>query len=160
MLALTHHLVVQYAAYLAFQRTFIFSDYIVLGDDIVIADKSVANVYHYLMTNNLQVSINIAKGLMSPIGLEFAKRFYVNSMDLSPVSLKEFQAIGSTYSSFTSAIAKFNVSPSNLLRLMGRGNISIGNTGSKLYLVAKSLSWTLSTFSEKDPMPYLRLFFP
>jgi hypothetical protein len=45
---ITHHLVVQYAAYLCGHITF--NDYILLGDDIVIKDNRVANKYITLMT--------------------------------------------------------------------------------------------------------------
>lgn len=160
MLALTHHLVVQYAAYLAKGQYMLFRDYIVLGDDIVIADEAVAIVYHHLMTVNLQVSINQAKGLLSPIGLEFAKRFYINGLDYSPLSLKEFSAIGGTFSSFIGLLRKLDISPYKLLQLMGKGSFSAGNNNSKLFLVAKTLRMSLLSFDPKDPLLFLKEFYP
>lgn len=50
MLALTHHFIVQVAANRLGTFPDGFKDYAVLGDDIVIANKAVANVYHSLMT--------------------------------------------------------------------------------------------------------------
>nr|UPW42173.1 MAG: putative RNA dependent RNA polymerase [Guangdong mito-like virus 6] len=160
MLALTHHLVVQYAAYLAKGQYTLFRDYIVLGDDIVIADKAVAIVYHHLMTINLQVSINQSKGLLSPIGLEFAKRFYINGKDFSPLSLKEFSAIGGTFSSFMGLLRKLDISPYKLLQLMGKGSFSAGNNNSKLFLLAKTLGLSLRLFDPKDPLLFLKEFYP
>lgn len=128
MLALTHHLIVQYAAYLALKKFSLFTKYIILGDDIVIADKAVADHYYNLMTEVLKVKINLAKGLISNIGaLEFAKRFMFKGEDLSGLSLKEFSSFGSVYSSFTSALLKFNPSSYNLNKLLGKGSISSGN---------------------------------
>lgn len=49
MLALTHHLLVQLAAFRVGKTTW-FEDYALLGDDIVIADRAVAESYHFLMT--------------------------------------------------------------------------------------------------------------
>jgi len=64
-----------------------------LGDDIVIASASVAEAYHLSMTQELKVEINLSKGLVSPIGgLEFAKRFYLQNVDLTPLPLKEFSS--------------------------------------------------------------------
>ncbi|KAG2251036.1 hypothetical protein Bca52824_081172 [Brassica carinata] len=61
-----------------------------LGDDIVIADCSVAKDYRSLL-DALQVDISDAKSIVSETGcLAFAKRFWVKIMskDLSPVSAK------------------------------------------------------------------------
>nr|AWY10985.1 RNA-dependent RNA polymerase [Sclerotinia sclerotiorum mitovirus 27] len=160
MLALTHHLVIQYAASLAFRRVVLFKDYIVLGDDVVIADKSVADVYHYLMTVCLRVDINMAKGLSSPIALEFAKRFYVDGLDASPLSLKEFSSIGSTFSSFLGLLRKLDVSPYKLMQLMGRGSKSAGNNNTAYALLARALQFSVLTFSKTDPGVFLRHFVP
>ncbi|CAN7083849.1 unnamed protein product [Brassica oleracea var. botrytis] len=67
-----------------------FLDYALLGDDIVIADCSVAKDYRSLL-DALQVDISDAKSIVSETGcLAFAKRFWVKIMskDLSPVSAK------------------------------------------------------------------------
>nr|UPW42151.1 MAG: putative RNA dependent RNA polymerase [Xinjiang mito-like virus 50] len=87
MLALSHHLIVQVAA----RRSGIlkwFEDYAVLGDDIVIGNEAVANCYLILMSD-LGVSINLSKSLVSASGsCEFAKRFYFQGKDVSPLGPK------------------------------------------------------------------------
>lgn len=90
MLALTHHMIVQYAAWKA--KAVLpghwFTRYAVLGDDIVIANRDVAEQYQFLM-RDLGVGIGLAKSLVSSKGtMEFAKRYYTPS-DASPISLKE-----------------------------------------------------------------------
>lgn len=160
MLALTHHLIVQYCAFLAYRKFSLFTKYIVLGDDIVIADKAVASVYHYIMTTTFSVKINLAKGLMSPHSLEFAKRFYVKGEDWSPLSLKEFSAFQSTWSSFTGAVARLSLTPSQILSVMGKGNIAKGSSSSVMYYLAKFLSFSLSLYNPKDPTIFIKTLFP
>lgn len=70
MLALTHHIIVLEAARLAGISHF--KDYAVLGDDIVIYNDAVAEQYLSLM-NNLGVSINLGKSVISKDFAEFAK---------------------------------------------------------------------------------------
>lgn len=62
MLALTHHVIVRVAARKVGIRGF--TDYAVLGDDIVIANDEVAKEYYNLM-NSLGVSINLSKSVVS-----------------------------------------------------------------------------------------------
>lgn len=88
MFSLTHHVVVQYAASLSgFDKWF--DDYALLGDDIVIANKDVAERYHYIMTEILGVKINLDKSIQSNIGvMEFAKRLVSPTAEYSPVGPK------------------------------------------------------------------------
>jgi hypothetical protein len=96
MLALTHHFIVQYAAYKVYHRKVWFKLYLVLGDDVVILDKQVASEYLKLMTQ-LAVGVNLSKSLVSPIGFaEFAKRLIGPSGLYSGVSLKEFSSLYSS----------------------------------------------------------------
>ena len=70
-----------------------FIDYAVLGDDVVIADESVAKVYEAAL-GELQVDISYQKSLISHSGAaEFAKRFRTigGRLDCSPVSIKSFR---------------------------------------------------------------------
>lgn len=90
MLALTHHAIVQYAARLAYptNRDW-FMGYALLGDDIVLTDKAVAEKYLILM-DTLGVGIGLAKSLLSKSGsLEFAKRTWVRGRSATPFSLAE-----------------------------------------------------------------------
>ncbi|AHY03257.1 RNA-dependent RNA polymerase [Buergenerula spartinae mitovirus 1] len=82
MLALTHHVIVRIAA----QSVGInkFSEYLVLGDDIVIANNEVADAYLVLM-KTLGVDINLSKSLISSQLLEFAKMYLSPSGDISPI---------------------------------------------------------------------------
>ena len=85
MLAVSHHVVVQIAASRA-GIVGLFKDYAVLGDDICIANKFVANQYLSLMAD-LGVEINMSKSLVSSTGVaEFAKRWVVGETDVSPTS--------------------------------------------------------------------------
>jgi len=62
-----------------------FDKYALLGDDIVIADTSVANSYLYIM-EQLGVDISKPKSLVSPVGLfEFAKRICGPLEEFSPL---------------------------------------------------------------------------
>jgi hypothetical protein len=90
MLALTHHAIVQYAATLAHPyRTSWFLRYAVLGDDVVIADKSVATKYLEVM-KEIGVDISLAKSMVSASGsLEFAKRTWISGREASPIPLAE-----------------------------------------------------------------------
>lgn len=84
MLAITNHFMVRYAALqVGYKR---FSDYLVLGDDIVIAGKEVAMEYHKLIIE-IGVRISIPKSIISSPGfssLEFASKLLVNGVDISP----------------------------------------------------------------------------
>nr|QHJ68502.1 RNA-dependent RNA polymerase [Botrytis cinerea mitovirus 6] len=87
MLALTHHIIVQIASLRVGNKTW-FEDYGVLGDDIVIADKAVADAYLVLM-NQLGVEINLHKSLISSTGsCEFAKKLFVSGVECSPLGPK------------------------------------------------------------------------
>ena len=90
MLALTHHAIVQWAAYrVAHNTTRWFEQYALLGDDIIIADEAVANEYLRIMAE-LGVEVGIAKSLISRTGsCEFAKRTFIHGQDASPVSAAE-----------------------------------------------------------------------
>jgi hypothetical protein len=72
--ALAHHVVVQIAAMRA-GWTKVFTDYRLLGDDIVIANDDVAEEYQELMTT-FHVDINDSKSLVGVGTSEFAKRHF------------------------------------------------------------------------------------
>jgi hypothetical protein len=89
MLALTHHAIVQYAASLAYSTTKWFDLYAVLGDDVVIADRSVAARYLEIM-KEIGVDISAAKSMVSSSGsFEFAKRTWISGRQATPISLAE-----------------------------------------------------------------------
>lgn len=81
--SLTHHFLVQYAAFKAFGQLKWFEAYALLGDDIVISDRKVAEVYLNLL-QEIGVGVGLAKSLISSSGgLEFAKRTFAHGQDVS-----------------------------------------------------------------------------
>lgn len=82
MLALTHHVIVKVAAIRCGLSDF--SGYLVLGDDIVITDKSVAEEYLSIM-KALGVQINLSKSVISTRFAEFAKLWIGPGFDISPL---------------------------------------------------------------------------
>jgi hypothetical protein len=87
---LAHHLVVQFCA--KKKNKFPFSNYIILGDDIVIKDSEIAKCYINFMTK-LGVDISLHKTHVSNDTYEFAKRWIKYSpsngfREVSPIPLK------------------------------------------------------------------------
>jgi len=79
--ALTHHVVVQIAAMRAGHDR-LFQNYVLLGDDIVIADDDVAEEYRDLMAW-FHVSINDSKSLVGVGAAEFAKRHFRKGQEVT-----------------------------------------------------------------------------
>lgn len=86
---LSHHLVVQYAAHV--HGLYPFKEYILLGDDIVIYNDIVAEEYVRTI-ELLGVECSPAKSHTSENTYEFAKRWFRNGIEISPVPLKGFLA--------------------------------------------------------------------
>lgn len=88
-MALTHHAIVQYAAHLAGVKAW-YPHYAVLGDDVVILGKHVAEKYLHVM-DTFGIPIGLHKSLISTNGtFEYAKRFYYKGVNTSHISLTEF----------------------------------------------------------------------
>jgi len=90
MLALTHHVIIRAAALDVGIANF--SNYAVLGDDVVINHDIVASRYLELM-GNLGVAINLSKTLTSDEVMEFAKRLFTVNNDLSPIGAGAILAV-------------------------------------------------------------------
>lgn len=92
MLALTHHFIVQCAAWLS--KTvpvgIWYSNYALLGDDLVVGDCSVKDKYLEIL-KSLGMEVNVHKSILSETGrcMEFAKRTIYLGNDVSPIPLKE-----------------------------------------------------------------------
>jgi len=116
MLAVTHHFIVQLAAYLVLGKERWFTDYAVLGDDVVIANGPVAYKYLYIM-DRLGVKVGIHKSLISPSGnsLEFAKRYFFNKVDCSAIPLKEVYAGTISVSASVELMRKYKKSIAEIL---------------------------------------------
>nr|WMI40078.1 MAG: RNA-dependent RNA polymerase [Rhizoctonia cerealis duamitovirus] len=155
MLALTHHFIVQYCAYI--ERVMPlhsngvpiwFTGYAILGDDIVISDKRVANRYKLVMAS-LGVKIGLAKSLVSPYGtaLEFAKRTFWNGVDVSPISFVEIQMAFTHPAGAVDFIKKYGLSLAAFLKaagyrfnVLGQLNKPIGKLNSKVRLLVLALN--------------------
>lgn len=109
MLALTHHVIVRICS----RRLGIdnFTDYALLGDDIVIANENVAKAYHTFMVTQLGVEINLSKSLVSKHSFEFAKRLVTKEGEVSPVGAKNLLV----------ALKSYRCLPSVLLDLQNKG---------------------------------------
>jgi len=125
LFSLSHHYIVWIAAEKVYPGRR-FTRYALLGDDIVIADKLVAQEYRNLL-QLLNVKVSDAKSLVSCTGcLEFAKRFWVRcnypsqGKDLSPVSARAVLTIRSTLG-LCQLAEKYQLSYKTLFRLSGAG---------------------------------------
>jgi hypothetical protein len=87
-LALGHHALVQFAAKRAGVEGW-FAMYLVLGDDIVIAHREVAQAYLDICAE-FGIKVGLAKSLISNMGLmNFASQTLLGQDNLSPISLGE-----------------------------------------------------------------------
>lgn len=85
--AVTHHAIVRACAHMIGIQTF--DQYVIIGDDIVIADKHVADKYRRVMTVYLNCQISEAKSVNSSGGVlrgEIAKRIFLREHELSPLT--------------------------------------------------------------------------
>nr|WJJ80270.1 RNA-dependent RNA polymerase [Cannabis sativa mitovirus 1] len=123
LFALSHHYIVWLAAKQAYPNLDVFDRYALLGDDIVIADRAVAEQYRQIL-EELGVTISFSKSIVSDYGcLEFAKQFWVKDIkvNLSPVSAPSV-LVSRTVMGITQLADKYEVkSASGLLRLAGAG---------------------------------------
>lgn len=157
--ALTHHLIVQYCAGAPSSGKW-FDRYCLLGDDIVIADKDVADRYLDVMAR-IGVKISLGKSLVSLTGsVEFAKRFRVGRYDLSPISFKSvFSMIPHTVGSIVERVAEFRpVRRSEPFRWLGAGFRILGQS---MYPKSTGRRWKryhLLLTSPKGPFPLPHLW--
>jgi len=92
MFALCHHLTVRTAARLCGINPHSFTQYALLGDDIVLTNPEVAEKYTLLM-DQLGVELSIAKTHVSENTYEFAKRWYQAGIEISGAQLSAFANI-------------------------------------------------------------------
>lgn len=124
MLALTHHFLVQVSAWKAgvTPKGVWFTQYAVLGDDIVIGDQAVAQVYLGLLAD-LGMPVNLHKSLVSPKGtcMEFAKRTIYKGTDISPVPIQELGAAQGLATAMVQFGIKYSLTVPKLLQSFGYG---------------------------------------
>jgi hypothetical protein len=147
MLALTHHYIVNVAAWqvgLVPSGT-LYSNYAILGDDLVIGDRLVKDQYLRIV-DALGVECGLHKSVLSSrgIGIEFAKRTLYKGVDVSPVPILEFLTANYTLPSAISFCHKYHLTLPALLKSLGFG-----------YKVLGRLDRHIGTFSKKVRLLYM-----
>jgi hypothetical protein len=134
MLALTHHFIVQCAAWRSGKIPVgvLFRKYAVLGDDIVIGDKVVANNYYKIIAQ-LGVKINLAKSVLSPNGqgFEFAKKTFCRGQNISAIPFKEYAVTSGSLPALIEFSRKYNMSVPNVIKMLGFGYKVLGSLNKK-----------------------------
>lgn len=159
MLALTHHFIVQVAAWQtnAVPEHKIFRNYAVLGDDIVIFDAKVAKRYHKIMLA-LGVECNLSKSILSKTGevLEFAKRVFYRGINISPTPLAELHASLNSPVALFEYKRKYQLSWPQLVRLAGFGFRVAGAVNSmSLYKLNLKVRYLMMVGLFSDPVAVL-----
>lgn len=162
LLAITHHFMVQVSAW----RSGVcpvgvwFTDYAVLGDDLVIGNHDVAMEYLKLC-KELGVEINLSKSIISPKGLclEFAKRTYYKGVDVSPVPIKEMAAAQGTLPAMVEFAIKYSLTLPHLLKSFAFGWRNVAETLKPLYkLPSQVRSLVLAMSLPKSPEEMFSFF--
>lgn len=133
LFALSHHFVIWMAAERVYPGAKRFKAYAILGDDVVIADRKVADEYSKIL-QDLEVQISVSKSLISKSGaFEFAKRFFIKEgrVDVSPISMRALLMCRTTHGLAT-VHRTYNVSFPTLLRLGGAGYRVLAKANSPL----------------------------
>lgn len=161
MLAYTHHFIVQCAAWrsgIASQSS-LYRDYAVLGDDIVIFNKTVAKEYLNII-KLLGVECGLAKSVLSPkgVGLEFAKKTFYKGNNVSPTPLLEFSEALLSWTTFKNYCLMYKLSFAKSIRVSGAGYKVLGGLNKPLHRqnsVVRTLKllWTIpSSLSEMEAL--------
>lgn len=144
MLALTHHFIVQFAYYLVCKDRNTpwtwYTLYAVLGDDMVVIGKSVAAKYLVIM-RWLGVGIGLAKSIKARkrLVLEFAKKFFVDGIDCSMVSLRDIIVTMSSTAVASEFMRKHGYSLNAYLTLRGLGFKTRGSVTGRLWALGQRL---------------------
>jgi hypothetical protein len=158
MLALTHHIMVRMAALRVGYREF--SLYLVLGDDLVIADKRVAASYLDI-AKEWDIEINLSKSIISDNGsLEFAKRFIFKYQDVSGLSFREMAVskydIRGLLQLFTRIGKIRNTRISELLSFLGHGYRALSRINTRFEKLGTGMRRSLLLLSYPG-MPFSKL---
>lgn len=124
MLAITHHFIVQTCAWIAgvTKKGDFFSEYAVLGDDIIIWNSAVARQYLSMMSS-LGVKVGLAKSIISQKGkgIEFAKKTIIDGINVSPIPYKEMSSAHMKLSMLFEFARKYGMTHLQMLRFLGYG---------------------------------------
>lgn len=113
MFALSHHLTVRTAAMRAGFSPVTFKDYVLLGDDVVIANQKVSEKYQELM-EEMGVELSPSKTHVSPDTYEFAKRWYQAGSEISGIQLRAFTGLtvwSEVAEVLRTSLSRWNISP-------------------------------------------------
>nr|USC27721.1 MAG: RNA dependent RNA polymerase [Mitoviridae sp. gcode 1] len=139
MLALTHHCIVWMAAIRGRVPT---SDvlYLVLGDDIVIANSTVARCYLEILSE-LGCPVNLTKSIVSHNGsFEFAKRFIFGGLDVSPISWAEMSIALIDIRVLLGLVQKLPyLRISAILNFMGHGYKAVSKVSARYSRISRSM---------------------
>lgn len=149
-LALTHHFIVQASAW----RCGVvpvgawYKDYAILGDDLVIGDRKVAEEYLRVLSI-LGVQCGLHKSVLSNgnVVIEFAKRTFYKGVDVSPLPLTEYVSAISSLGAMREYVQKYKLSLVTLLKTFGFGYRVLGGLNKpfgKLNSKVKSLILALN----------------
>lgn len=94
-MALTHHVIVRYAALLVGKSRF--SNYFLLGDDLVISDRQVAESYRRVLCT-LDMPVSEPKTIVSERLFEFAKRWFLDGSEITPYATAGLSSVAKRYS--------------------------------------------------------------
>jgi hypothetical protein len=153
MLALTHHALVQCSAFLAGKGNQWFSDYAVLGDDIVIADQEVANAYLQLL-RAIGVEVGLHKSLVSKRGtaLEFAKRTFYKGTDVSMLPISEFIAAVGNLGALGEYVRKYSLTLGQVFTCLGYGYKTKGAISKRLHkMQPRMANYLVELFGPSGP---------
>lgn len=126
MLALTHHAIVQWAALRAYKRGFpiklLFTEYAILGDDVVIANRYVANEY-LLILRQIGVKAGLAKSIIAKgqFYVEFAKKYFVPNGRADMLPFKECISVYSSTLLICEFVKIHKLNIAQILTFLGYG---------------------------------------
>lgn len=166
MLAITHHYIIQYSAWSSGVTPFgkLFTSYVVLGDDMVIWNATVAK--RYLSTLKiLGVECGLHKSIISlnGSGLEFAKQTYVQGLNASPITIKDIEASHRTMGEFVSFAKRHSMSLVAQLRYLGYGYKVLPNSNHRVVKLLNLYNMIPNEFSDVSKLlsffdrPYMSL---
>jgi hypothetical protein len=150
MLAFLHHAIVQWSAFKAGVLTPNkpwYEGYAVLGDDVVIARDCVAKQYAGIM-KALDVGIGDHKSLISTTGkaLEFAKRTFLNGVNVSMVPFAEFVVGRLSLAGLLELVRKYSLTFGQMLSVLGYGYRAKASASKRLFSLPKRLRNYIVTF--------------
>lgn len=157
MLAFVHHAFVQWAALSAGVITIgegWYRGYAILGDDVVIAGSAVASKYAALM-RGMDVGIGAHKSLVSRAGsaLEFAKRTFLNGVNVSMVPFSEFVMARQSLAGLNELVKTYSLSLGQTLSVLGYGYRAKANSSKPLFQMPKRLrNYILALYGPGGPM--------